>query len=111
EAVTVLVRVWVVALGLPPDAAARCWGVLDEGERARAAAFLSRHHRQQFAIAHGALRILAGRELGISPAALSWTPGPGGKPQLEPPWSGLHTSLSHSADMVAAAISTTRPVG
>jgi 4'-phosphopantetheinyl transferase len=109
--VTDLVRVWIVAVGLPPDAAARCWDVLDEGERARAAAFESPRHRQQFAIAHGALRILAGRELGTRPAALTWVPGPGGKPQLAPPWSGLYTSLSHSADMAAAAISTGRPVG
>jgi 4'-phosphopantetheinyl transferase len=109
--VTDLVRVWIVAAGLPPDAAARCWGVLDGGEHARAASFVSPHHQRQFAVAHGALRILAGRELGARPAALRWAPGPGGKPQLEPPWSGLHTSLSHSADMVAVAISTARPVG
>jgi 4'-phosphopantetheinyl transferase len=109
--VTAPVRVWLVAAGLPPEAAARCWDVLDAGERARAEAFASPHHRQQFVIAHGALRILAGRELGTRPAALRWVPGPGGKPQLAPPWSGLHTSLSHSADMAAAAISTTRPVG
>jgi 4'-phosphopantetheinyl transferase len=109
--VTDLVRVWIVAVDLPPDAAARCWGVLDDSERASAVAFLSPRDQQRFAIAHGALRILAGRELKTRPAALTWTPGPHGKPQLAPPWSRLHTSLSHSGDMVAAAISTGRPVG
>lgn len=108
---TDLVRVWIVAVDLPPDTAARCWGVLDDSERARAVAFLSPRDQQRFAIAHGALRILAGRELKTRPAALTWTPGPHGKPQLAPPWSRLHTSLSHSGDMVAAAISTGRPVG
>jgi 4'-phosphopantetheinyl transferase len=109
--VTGPVRVWIAPVGVPPGAEAMCWSVLDEGERARAAAFSSPRHRRQFAIAHGALRILAGRELETPPAALRWAPGPGGKPQLAPPWAGLHTSLSHSADMVAVAISTGRPVG
>ena len=109
--VTDLVRVWIVAVDVAPDTAARCWGALDRGERTRAAAFLSPRDRQRFVVAHGALRILAGRELGTQPAALTWTPGPDGKPQLAPPWSGLHTNLSHSADMVAVASSTSRPVG
>ncbi|HEY7431886.1 MAG TPA: 4'-phosphopantetheinyl transferase superfamily protein [Streptosporangiaceae bacterium] len=108
---TDLVRVWIIAVDVPPAAAASCWGVLDDSERARAAGFLSPRDRQRFAIAHGALRILAGRELDTRPTVLSWTPGRHGKPQLAPPWSGLHTSLSHSGDMIAAAISTARPVG
>jgi 4'-phosphopantetheinyl transferase len=109
--VTGLVRVWIVAVDVPPSTAARCWGVLDGSERARAAAILSPRDQQRFAIAHGALRILASRELNARPAALTWTPGPHGKPELAPPWSGLYTSLSHSGDMIAAAISTGRPVG
>jgi 4'-phosphopantetheinyl transferase len=106
-----LVRVWIVPVDVPPDTAARCRDVLDDGERARAAVFLSPRDRQRFTIAHGALRILAGRELKAPSAALAWTPGRYGKPELVSPWSGLHTSLSHSGDMIAAAISTGRPVG
>ncbi len=108
---TDLVRVWIVPVDVPPDTAARCRDVLDDGERARAAAFLGPRDRQRFTVAHGALRILAGHELEAPPAALSWAPGPHGKPVLAPPWSGLHTSLSHSGDRIAAAISTGRPVG
>jgi len=85
--------------------------VLDGSERARAAAFLIPRDQQRFTVAHGALRILAGRELETQPAALTWIPGRHGKPELAPPWSGLHTSLSHSGDMIAAAVSTCRPVG
>ena len=85
--------------------------MLDDSERARAAAFLSPRDRQRFTIAHGALRILAGRDLETRPGAFTWAPGPYGKPQLAPPWSGVHTSLSHSEDMIAAVISTGRPVG
>jgi 4'-phosphopantetheinyl transferase len=109
--VTDLVRVWIVPVDVPPDAAARCREVLDESERARVAAFLSARERQRFTVAHGALRILVGRELGTRPGALTWTPGRYGKPELAPPWSGRHTSLSHSEDMIAVAISTSRRVG
>jgi 4'-phosphopantetheinyl transferase len=105
------VRVWIVPVDLPPEAAARCLAVLDGSERARAGAFVDPRDRQRFAVAHGALRILAGRELGARPATLTWAPGRHGKPELAPPWSGLHTSLSHSASLVAVAISTGRPVG
>jgi len=109
--VTDLARVWIVPVDVPAAIAASCREVLDDSERARAAAFLSPRDRQRFTVAHGALRILAGRELGTRPAALSWIPGRYGKPELAPPWSGLHTSLSHSGDMIAAAIAAGRPVG
>lgn len=108
---TDLVRVWIFSVDVPAEVAARCREVLDDGERARAEALLRPRDQQRFMIAHGALRILAGRELNTQPAALTWAPGRYGKPQLAPPWSGVHTSLSHSADMVAAAVSTGRPVG
>jgi 4'-phosphopantetheinyl transferase len=109
--VTDLVRVWIVPVDVPPATAARCRDVLDAGERARAAAFGAAGDRQRFTVAHGALRILAGRELNTRAGALTWLPGPHGKPELAPPWTGLHTSLSHSGDLIAVAISTGRPVG
>jgi 4'-phosphopantetheinyl transferase len=109
--VTAAVRVWVVPVDVPPETAARFAGVLDGGERARAASFLDPRDRQRYSVAHGALRLLAGRALKARPAALTWLPGPNGKPELTAPWSVLHTSLSHSGDMIAAAISTGRPVG
>jgi 4'-phosphopantetheinyl transferase len=109
--VTGPVRVWVVAVDVPAAVAARCREVLDASERARAAAFVTVGDQQRFTVAHGALRILAGHTLGTPPAALSWTPGRHGKPGLAAPWAGLHTSLSHSQDMIALAISTGRPVG
>jgi 4'-phosphopantetheinyl transferase len=105
------VRVWLVPVDVPPGTLARCRDVLDDAERARAAAFLSPRDRQRFTVAHGALRFLAGRELKARPAALTWAAGRYGKPELAPPWSALHTSLSHSGDMIAAAIATGRPVG
>jgi 4'-phosphopantetheinyl transferase len=109
--VTDLVRVWIIPVGLGPEATASCRSVLDDGERARAAALVSPRDEQRFVIGHGALRILAARELGTGPAGLAWAPGAHGKPELAPPWSGVHTSLSHSAELIAAAFSASRPVG
>ncbi len=108
---TDLVRIWMVAIDVPAETAARCRDVLDDGERARAAAFWKPRHRERFIIAHGALRILAGQQLAVRPADLRWVPGRHGKPELAPAWSWLHTSLSHSGDMVAVAVSADRPVG
>ena len=108
---TDLVRVWIVPVDVPPATLARCRDVLDDSERARAAAAPSPRDQQSFTVAHGALRILVARGLETRPAALRWSPGRHGKPGLVPPWSGLHTSLSHSGDMTAVAISTGRPVG
>ena len=108
---TGLVRVWMVPVDVPPGTAARCAGVLDSSECARAADLASARDRQRYMVAHGALRILAAGELRTAPSALTWVPGRYGKPELAPPWSGLFTSLSHSAGMVAVAISTGRPVG
>ncbi len=105
------VRVWIIPVDQPPDTADRYAAVLDDSERARAAALRNPRDRQRFTVAHGELRLLVGRALDARPAALHWTTGRHGKPELAPPWSGLHTSLSHSGDMIAAAISTDRPVG
>jgi 4'-phosphopantetheinyl transferase len=101
------VHVWIVPADLPPGYAASCQDVLDDTERARAEAFRDRHDRDRFTIAHGALRMLAARELNAEPSALAWRAGPNGKPEL----AGLHTNLSHSGELVAIAISTSRPVG
>jgi 4'-phosphopantetheinyl transferase len=109
--VTDLVRVWIVSVGVPPLTAARCRDVLDDAERARAEGFTSERGRHVFTIAHGALRILAARELDTRPESLTWTAGPHGKPELTAPQVPLHTNLSHSAELIAVAISTSRPVG
>jgi len=109
--VTDLVHVWIVSVDVSAEDAARCWEVLDDGERARAGVFRHDRDRRRFTVAHGALRILAARVLAARPSELSWIPGPHGKPELALPWSGLHTSLSHSGDLIATAISPARPVG
>lgn len=105
------VRVQIVPVDLPPGDEARCLAVLDASERARAMAFARPADRRRFTVAHGTLRLLAGQQLGVPPAALAWVPGSNGKPALMHPWSGLHTSLSHARCLIAVAVSTERPVG
>jgi 4'-phosphopantetheinyl transferase len=98
-----LATVWI----FPVDGAEDYTDLLDDGERARARAFQTDEDRRRYTAAHGTLRVLAARELGTAPEALTWIAGQHGKPEI----AGLHTSLSHSAGLAAVAISTGRPVG
>jgi 4'-phosphopantetheinyl transferase len=109
--VTGVVRVWIVPVDLPPQAAVRCREVLDDSERCRAAALANPRTRLEYEIGHGALRILAARELGASPAALRWARGRYGKPELTVQWPGLFTSLSHSGTLIAISVAVGRAVG
>jgi 4'-phosphopantetheinyl transferase len=95
--------VWIFPVDAQPDYT----DLLDDGERARAQAFHTAEDRRRYTAAHGALRLLAARELGTAPESLAWTAGQHGKPEI----AGLHTSLSHSAELAAVAISASRPVG
>ncbi|MFJ6954923.1 4'-phosphopantetheinyl transferase family protein, partial [Micromonospora aurantiaca (nom. illeg.)] len=97
------VRVWIVPVAVPADELARYRAVLDADERDRAARLGAGALRDRFTVAHGALRVLAGRAACAPPAALTWRRGRYGKPALTGPWSGLHTSLSYSGDLVAVA--------
>lgn len=106
---THIVRVWIGPVSA--DLAADGERLLDDRERARADTYLRASDRQQYTFAHAVLRIVAGEVLDVAPAQLSWVPSGHGKPQLAPPWSELHTSLSHSGDMIAVAVSTGRSVG
>lgn len=65
------------------------------------------HLRRRYAIARGALRILAGRYLGIAPADLAFRYGEHGKPEID----GLHFNLSHTGDLMAVAFSPDGPLG
>ncbi|MDG4800263.1 4'-phosphopantetheinyl transferase superfamily protein [Micromonospora sp. WMMD980] len=105
------VRVWVLPVGASPAALSRFHAVLDAGERARAAALGTASLRDRFTVAHGALRVLAGRAAGAPPRTLTWRPGRCGRPELTGSHAGLHTSLSYSGDLVAVALGRGRPVG
>lgn len=98
------VRVWLVReQEYRPGLAA----VLDAGERSRAAAYREEATRRRFVVSHAALRTIAGAALGVDAAALRWTVGEHGKPEL----AGLHVNLSHSGGLAMVAVSATRRIG
>ncbi|SCF00987.1 4'-phosphopantetheinyl transferase family protein [Micromonospora mirobrigensis] len=105
------VRLWVLSATAGRRELARCVAVLDPAERARAAALGSPSLRDRFTVAHGALRLLVGRAVGVAPGDLTWTRGRHGKPTLTGPGAGPHTSLSYSGGLVAVAVSAGRAIG
>jgi len=109
--VTTTIVVWIVPVRVSPGEEARYREVLDDDERARASGLAREADQRRFVVAHGALRVLVGHELGAPPEELTWAQGRHGKPALAGRWSGVHTSLSHSGGFIAAAVSPERPVG
>ncbi len=87
------IHVWLAELPAQPQTDV---SLLSEQERTRAAAFRFDHHRSSYIFHHTALRRLLGGYLGRPPESLDFRYGEKGKPELAPPWQGLHFNLSHS---------------
>jgi 4'-phosphopantetheinyl transferase len=104
-----IVHVWLIRLDLPDALMADCSAVLDPVEQARAAALTHPGGRHRFTAAHGAVRIILGRHIGVPPARITWQHGPKGKP--EPAGTGVRVSISHSGGLAALAIADGRSVG
>lgn len=86
--------------------------VLSTAELARAARFRFDEHRRRWIVAHIALRQVLGHELAVSPAALTFASGSGGKPRLTGDHAdALEFNLSHSGAMALIAVSRSCPVG
>jgi 4'-phosphopantetheinyl transferase len=108
------IHVWTAWLTDDEDRATTAYfGLLDEGERARAKAFRFAHDRSRFIHSHGILRRILARYTGVDAAALTFQQGAHGKPSLAlPGWgSELHFNLSHSANCCLVAIRMGCPVG
>ena len=56
-------------------------------------------------------RALVGAALGVAPEAWQWQDSPRGRPEIAAPETALQFNLSHSAGLVACALSTGRAVG
>lgn len=104
------VDVWLIRTDPPARVVAELAALLDEEERARADR-LDPASRHRFVVAHGVVRVIAGRCLGSAPERIRWTRGRYGKPALADPSAGLEVNLSHSGDLAAVAVSRGRPVG
>lgn len=102
------VQVWLIGTDLPEWALAGLEPLLDDRERERAAALRAPAARRRFVAAHGAVRMIIGERLGLSPARLAWRRGPHGKPELAGPGEGLRVSVSRSGAYAALALARRR---
>jgi phosphopantetheinyl transferase len=116
------VEVWLIVSDQPPDVVTGLAALLDQDERERAALRSLAGHRDRYAVAHGAARMIIGRHTGIEPGRIRWRYGPYGKPELDQgpadPASGHagppelpQISLSHSGGLAALALAHGRQVG
>lgn len=96
------VDVWVAPLDAPEPVAERLAAVLSPGELRRAARYRSAADARRFSAARGWLRHVLGTVLGLDPAAVPVTEGPG-KPRLltgGPP----HFNVSHAGELTVVAV-------
>jgi 4'-phosphopantetheinyl transferase len=75
--------------------------LLDADERERAARFVFQRHRDHFAVGRARLRLVLGRYLGADPAALRFSYGFAGKPELTPPCFPFNVSHSDGLALIA----------
>jgi 4'-phosphopantetheinyl transferase len=85
---------------------------LDPEERQRGARLQDRGEALRWLAAHGAMRAILGRELGLAPGQVRFRLEAGGKPRLvpEPGRAERHFSLTHSGDWAWLALAAF-PVG
>jgi len=105
------VHTWCVSLDVPPDTSGDLYATLTSDERNRSARLRFERDRRRFVVAHGALRTLLGRYLGIPPGAVRFVYNRFGKPDLSPELGRLKFSLSHSADLALIAIAADAEIG
>ena len=128
------VETWIVALGAgdgtvaagggpdgepddePGDQPGWWWDLLDDEERARAAAWRRPADRLRFVARHVALRVILAEHLGVAPADVAFDRapcplcgGPHGRPVVRDR-DDLHFSLSSTGDRAAVAVAPV-PVG
>ena len=103
------VHVWLAHLPAAQDHAAKLCAALSPDEQERASRFRFDDHRIHWQLSRGLLRLLLGRYAGIEPAALRFTQGEHGKPDV--PGIGIHFNNSHSGDDAAFAFTRAGAVG
>jgi len=87
---------------------------LSEEERARAARFIQREDQARYTLAHGGLRALLARYVGLDPSVLRFQPGATGKPALLDRQGHPHAlrfNLSHSHGRMLVAVAQEQDVG
>jgi 4'-phosphopantetheinyl transferase len=108
------VDLWSCSLQGDAAVLERCHASLSEEERARAARFVRPDDRIRFTFAHGSLRVVLARYLGVDPVDLRFSAGLTGKPALRSQQSSPHSlrfNLSHSHGRMLVAVADGQDVG
>jgi 4'-phosphopantetheinyl transferase len=105
------VHIWLVGLDAGPPELEYFRSLLASDEVSRAQSFRTEKLRHRFTTARGILRCLLARYLHREPAAIEFTYGGNGKPEISVPRTDVRFSLSHSADLVACALTRECAIG
>jgi len=108
------VHIWGIDLDGSPRCLERCAQWLDEEEQHRTARLVREEDRQRYVLAHGGLRIVLSRYLGIGPDVLALYRSEAGKPSLTRESRGqpaITFNMSHAQGRVLIAVSKGQEVG
>jgi 4'-phosphopantetheinyl transferase len=108
------VHLWGIELDGSPRCLERCAQWLDEEEQHRAARLVREGDRQRYVLAHGALRIVLSRYLGIGPELIELYRSEAGKPSLTRESRGqpaITFNMSHAHGRALIAVSKGQEVG
>jgi 4'-phosphopantetheinyl transferase len=107
------VHVWRIELNQPDDVVQRLYTLLSPDEQAKANRFRFEKDRRAYTVGRGALRILLGRYLQVSPQEIRFVYGEHGKPKLDPKAGNgtLPFNLSHSHELALVGITLNREIG
>lgn len=105
------VHIWRVSLAGAATSLERVRAMLSQDERERAARFRFRRDEERFVIAHGRLRTVLGRYLGVPGQELRFQNEPKGKPSLADAVSDIRFNLAHSAELALFAVTRGNDVG
>jgi 4'-phosphopantetheinyl transferase len=105
------VHIWRSRLDLSDAALRGLSETLCEEELSRAHSFRFPVVRRRFVAGRGTLRAILGKYLSIDPRRLVFSYGSHGKPSLRDPASDLQFNVSHSQDLMVAAICRRWPIG
>jgi 4'-phosphopantetheinyl transferase len=108
------IHVWAFSLDGSESFVEQCRSWLSEDERERAVRFIRQQDHVRFVLAHGGLRVVLSRYLGIAPDAVELGRSEGGKPFLTRELRGqsaITFNMSHAHGRVLIAVSRGQEVG
>jgi len=98
------VHIWLAELSAAPEAAERAWSLLAADEQERATRFRFPHLKENFTLAHGALRCLLARYVDAAPREIEFVYGEQKKPEVSRPRGRVRFNMSHSGNLAAYAL-------